>query len=666
MTSHVLFVIFFVHTIILNLSCAFSTSNGEKRWSKLSTSTNSQKWKRGTQASNKKRKGYDLRSKRGVRTGRKKPPRWETEGDALFFVSKSDGSVPEVPGETPTEMLNNLMKMKQKLQSEKKKPGKKQPAAPAKDEDEDDDSQKKSLPPHMVWGTLSTGPILSPKLKTLYDTPTAIQTESFGPITSRQNVVIAAATGSGKSLAYLLPLMCRVSRKKFGSVMVVTPSLELAKQIKSVVDGIWTPTKDIPGSSVCIITSDLFDEGSTGFVPDEEVLNTPIIVGTAGALLKWLEFSIKSRKGRRVLENLETLVLDEADRIMQTEAMARIENDTRNGNGGTDLWERKKRLQKSDAISLFDTIASQGRSFFVKSRNHIQLICASATVGRTLRRQVMELTDATTVEMGSVLVCADSRVGKDADERRSSLLPTTIKHMYMIQEEGAEREGAAMIKEVWQVMKQLPPGPTLVFPGRTGVQLTADTLLTDCGMQHTITLRDDIRESSKALDLEKADTQHNSWEETPVFVVSEKLARGLDIPNVAYVVLAGGAPNSPAAYAHLAGRTGRVGKEGKVLTFVRDMRGAQRVVSISFKLGLAFEPLSVAGGTPDSAESKSVVEMAEELEPEAGSIHEADSPTLLREELESYTVPTLKEMLKERGEKVSGIKAELVQRLLDV
>lgn len=664
-TKHVLLISFFLHVIIINLSCAFSTSNQSngapkpRKWAQPNTSSNGRRFGKpgeGAQASQKRRKGYELRNSRGVRTRRQKPPRWETEGDALFFVAKSDDSIPEVAGETPAEVLHNLLQMKQEEQSEKKKTGKKIQQV-SKDE-----SPQKSLPPNMVWGTLSTGPILSPKLKAMYDLPTPIQTESFGPITAKNNVVIAAATGSGKSLAYLVPLMCRVSRKNFGSVLVVTPTLELAKQIQSVVDNIWTPTKDMPGSSVCIIRAEMFEEGSTEYLPDAEVLNTPIIAGTAGALLKWLQSTSSKSDILIMLDNLETVVLDEADRILQTEAMARIEHDKRNG--ATDLWERKKRLLKSDAMALFDTIARQGRNFFIKSRNRVQLICASATVGRTLRRQVMELTDATSVEMGSVLVCADSRVGKDADERKSSLLPASINHFYyLVPEDATETEGAAMIKDMWQVMRQLPPGPTLVFPGKTGVKVAADTLMTECGMKYTITLQDDIREASKTLNLESVDATTNpaaSWDETAVFVVSEKLARGLDIPNVAYVVLAGGPPNSPAAYAHLAGRTGRVGKEGKVVTFVRGMKGANRVVNISYKLGLSFLPLSITGSSESTIDTSTKDEKVEEEPP-----NNDDSTPLSKEVLESYTIPVLKDLLKERGEMVSGKKAELVQRLLD-
>ena len=126
MTSHVLLAIFLLHSIILNLSCALSSNNGApntaKRWAQLSTGSSNRKQKPGTLASNKRRKGYELRNSRGVRKNRKRPPRWETEGDQLFFGSKADGSVPEVPGETPTELLSNLFNMKQQLQSEKKKP----------------------------------------------------------------------------------------------------------------------------------------------------------------------------------------------------------------------------------------------------------------------------------------------------------------------------------------------------------------------------------------------------------------------------------------------------------------------------------------------------------------------------------------------------------------
>ncbi|KAF9969417.1 hypothetical protein BGZ73_008233 [Actinomortierella ambigua] len=54
-----------------------------------------------------------------------------------------------------------------------------------------------------------------------------------------------------------------------------------------------------------------------------------------------------------------------------------------------------------------------------------------------------------------------------------------------------------------------------------------------------------------------------------VFIANEANARGLDLPNVSHVIVVG-LPSCPSSYLHMAGRTGRFGKQGKVVTLLRD------------------------------------------------------------------------------------------------
>jgi superfamily II DNA/RNA helicase len=152
---------------------------------------------------------------------------------------------------------------------------------------------------------------------------------------------------------------------------------------------------------------------------------------------------------------------------------------------------------------------------------------------------------------------------------------------------------------------------------------------------------------------------YEEWKDTPIFVIGERFGRGLDIPNVQYVCLAGGAPNSPAAYAHLTGRTGRAGKPGKAVTFVRGMKDAKRVVNIGNKLGVSFYPLFEDSEKPRGRDTSEAEGQS------AGGSSKQESSSWSKDELESFTVPVLKDMLKERGQKVSGRKGELVQRLVE-
>lgn len=78
------------------------------------------------------------------------------------------------------------------------------------------------------------------------------------------------------------------------------------------------------------------------------------------------------------------------------------------------------------------------------------------------------------------------------------------------------------------------------------------------------------------------------WATVPVYVIGERFARGLDLPDVRYVTMLS-PPSSAAGYAHMAGRTGRRGRAGTAITLVRPRDGeVRRLAAIADALGLKF------------------------------------------------------------------------------
>ena len=66
-----------------------------------------------------------------------------------------------------------------------------------------------------------------------YDTPTEIQTKSFAPIGSGKDVVGIAQTGTGKTFAYMLPLISglKFSKQIDPRILVLVPTRELVLQV---------------------------------------------------------------------------------------------------------------------------------------------------------------------------------------------------------------------------------------------------------------------------------------------------------------------------------------------------------------------------------------------------------------------------------------------------
>ncbi|KAF9577323.1 hypothetical protein BGW38_007525, partial [Lunasporangiospora selenospora] len=77
-----------------------------------------------------------------------------------------------------------------------------------------------------------------------------------------------------------------------------------------------------------------------------------------------------------------------------------------------------------------------------------------------------------------------------------------------------------------------------------------------------------------------------------IFLAHESNARGLDLPKLSHVYIVG-LPSSPSSYLHMAGRTGRMGERGQVVTILRDAGHIEdRARSLFKRLGVEIQPFT--------------------------------------------------------------------------
>jgi ATP-dependent RNA helicase RhlE len=137
-----------------------------------------------------------------------------------------------------------------------------------------------------------------------FETPTPIQRDAIPPILAGRDVLACAMTGSGKTAAFLLPVMQRLLGGPRGAtrVLVLAPTRELAAQIDEHRQELGRYTR-LSGAAVF---------GGVGYAPQEQALRrgVDVLVATPGRLLDHLEEPYARLGG------LETLVLDEADRML--------------------------------------------------------------------------------------------------------------------------------------------------------------------------------------------------------------------------------------------------------------------------------------------------------------------------------------------------------------
>lgn len=142
-----------------------------------------------------------------------------------------------------------------------------------------------------------------------FDNPTPIQGKAIPPILKKKDLIGCAQTGTGKTAAYILPLLEHISNETSGKgqihTLVLAPTRELAMQIDQHFEGF---SYFVPISSIPVYG------GGDGLTWDQQktalIKGADMIIATPGRLLahiqmKYVDFS-----------SVRCLVLDEADRML--------------------------------------------------------------------------------------------------------------------------------------------------------------------------------------------------------------------------------------------------------------------------------------------------------------------------------------------------------------
>lgn len=138
---------------------------------------------------------------------------------------------------------------------------------------------------------------------------TPVQAATIPPILEGRDVIACAQTGTGKTAAYLLPILDRLSAGEFASdvvnAVIMAPTRELAQQIDQQVEGF---SYFMPVSAVAIYG------GTDGVAWEQQrrgmAMGADIVIATPGRLISHLNL------GSADLSHVSYFVLDEADRML--------------------------------------------------------------------------------------------------------------------------------------------------------------------------------------------------------------------------------------------------------------------------------------------------------------------------------------------------------------
>lgn len=462
-------------------------------------------------------------------------------------------------------------------------------------------------------------------------TPMAIQLAATLPLSRGDSALLHAPTGSGKTIAFLLPLLHRLHAagaaegdEAPGRVLVLVPGQELAVQIATEARVLLRAYAEAAGASAPLRLGLLIKAAhQLSAAEAAEAATASLLIATPNPLLSALSHAQLGP----VLGLHETLVLDEVDALLAPLGKYATRRDKEQrlahprpaalalaGLVEQRLGPRPPPLPRAEGAARPSEAQLSGWR-----PDAFQLVALSATVGRPLREELSKLIRAPSVRALQLLAAPNQEADEPAPPpeqgqpdaepdapdappgappsvaKRRVGIPPTVSHAYTAAafEDLADRLGAAAA-----LLGSRPAVPTLLFMSSGHSVPKAVAALSELlgegrpvrGLFEALGGLGGPEQAGGAEGAEGEGAGAGAVQAPPVLVATEESARGLDLPAVRLVLLLH-LPGDVDRYVHLAGRTGRAGAEGSALCFV-DWREKRRLASFQGQLGISIRPLS--------------------------------------------------------------------------
>jgi ATP-dependent RNA helicase DDX18/HAS1 len=350
-----------------------------------------------------------------------------------------------------------------------------------------------------------------------FETMTEVQARTIPPLLAGKDVLGAARTGSGKTMAFLVPAVEMLHTLRFKpangtGVVIISPTRELALQILGVVKDLMQGHSQTFGI--------VMGGANRKAEADKLVKGVNLLVATPGRLLDHLQ----NTKGF-VFKNLKALVIDEADRILEVgfeDEMKQIIKILPNG---------ESQLRASPCVSA-DLPSAENRQSMLFSATQTTKVTDLARISLRsgpLYINVDQSKDTSTAEFleQGYVVC-------DSDKR--FLLLFTFLKKNLKKKVIVFFSSCNSVKYYAELLNYIDV-PVLDLHGKQKQQKRTNTFFEFCNAPSGILLCTDVA------------------------------ARGLDIPKVDWIIQFD-PPDDPRDYIHRVGRTARAGKAGKSLLFL--------------------------------------------------------------------------------------------------
>jgi superfamily II DNA/RNA helicase len=445
-----------------------------------------------------------------------------------------------------------------------------------------------------------------------FSTPSPVQKAAISRLASGESAILHAETGSGKTLAYLLPVTEQLWREvndddDKGFCVIMTPTRELAAQVAGIAQVLAPPdTVRLIFRPTNLMGDPLKEHGEDefgGIVDRSTSRNGPrLYVGSAKAIMTSLYGDSKmpaspttKPEAMFFLRNVRWLIMDEVDRLLHVKKSR---------------GDQRYKTHEKPAAVVTSAVARM-------TLGRAQIVAASATVGRPLRRELSRVLGLSAEECPPIIRGSDSEKTSDDDSEqpihvgRAVTIPDLVKN-YVTAVEGDS--SGKLLTAAFSVINKLNKKPRkmlLVLTKGCGMS-TKNALgalkhfqckpepvsLLDAleakGSDHMIQLH---RQVSGASGVGETNYFSQNGQEAEsdggeyLLVTGEDTVRGLHLDGLDVVIVVG-QPHGPDEYTHIAGRTGRAGKQGKVINVVSS-DGASHIKSWERMLDVDFDVLDM-------------------------------------------------------------------------
>ena len=342
------------------------------------------------------------------------------------------------------------------------------------------------------FDSLSVRPDILQNIRLLgFERMTPIQRMALPLALKWKDIIGQAKTGTGKTLAFVIPAVEKIRMEdKFVQTLVLTPTRELAIQV-------GLEFEKMAGSGIRVALT----YGGASIRPQIELLRrgVHVVVGTPGRVIDHI------KRGMLRLDRVETLVLDEADRMLDMGFIKDVE------------WIVEKTSEKRQTMLFSATVPDEIRRLAEKYMRDPEFISANSENDELMVGEVQQF-----------YVEVDQKKKMDA---------------------------------FFKVVKDERPSKAIVF---CKTKKWVETLYGILKRRRFSVdrIHGDLTQAARKRAIEKL--HHGKIQ---YLICTDVVARGIHISDISHVFNYD-IPQEPLNYVHRVGRTARIGKQGTAITFI--------------------------------------------------------------------------------------------------